>query len=73
MSAAKKRGPGRPAFDDGTAKTGVFAIRLSAEERAAIDAAAAHAGIPVTQWARESLLRAALTRSLSTSAPKAHP
>ena len=57
MSAAK-RGPGRPSFAEGTAKTGVFAIRLSSEERAVIAAAAERAGKPVTQWAREVLLAA---------------
>ena len=60
MSAVAKRGPGRPAFPNGKAKTGVFAIRLSEDERDAIDAAAARAGMPVTQWAREALLAAAL-------------
>ena len=49
MRADKKVGPGRPAFAEGTARTGVFTIRLSDEERA---------GKPVTQWAREMLLAA---------------
>jgi predicted HicB family RNase H-like nuclease len=57
--SARKRGPGRPAFAEGTARTGVFAIRLSDEDRAAIEAAAERAGKPVTQWAREALLVAA--------------
>jgi uncharacterized protein (DUF1778 family) len=57
---ARKRGPGRPAFAKGTAKTGMFAIRLSDEERKAIEAAADRAGKPVTQWAREVLLAAAI-------------
>lgn len=58
MSEREKRGPGRPPKATGTAKVGVFAIRLSAEDRAAIEAAAARAGKPVTQWAREALLAA---------------
>jgi uncharacterized protein (DUF1778 family) len=57
--SADKRGPGRPAFKEGTAKTGVFAIRLSDEERAAIETAADRAGKPVTQWARDILVHAA--------------
>jgi uncharacterized protein (DUF1778 family) len=57
---APKRGPGRPAFAEGTAKTGMFAIRLSDEERTAIESAAERAGKPVTQWAREALLTAAI-------------
>jgi hypothetical protein len=59
VKPAKKRGPGRPAFAEGTAKTAVFAIRLSDDERAAIDSAADRASKPVTQWAREALLAAA--------------
>jgi predicted HicB family RNase H-like nuclease len=58
VKADKKLGPGRPAFAEGTARTGVFTIRLSDEERAAIVVAAEHAGKPVTQWARETLLLA---------------
>jgi hypothetical protein len=61
VSAREKRGPGRPAFAEGTAKTGVFAMRLSAEERAEIETAAERAGKPTTQWAREVLL--AMARS----------
>jgi uncharacterized protein (DUF1778 family) len=59
VRADKKAGPGRPAFADGTARTGVFAIRLSDEERAAIEAAAERADKPVTQWARDILVSAA--------------
>jgi hypothetical protein len=58
VRADKKVGPGRPAFAEGTARTGVFTIRLSDEERAAIKAGAERAGKPVTQWAREMLLAA---------------
>ena len=44
---------------DGTARTGVFAIRLSDEERGAIEMAAGRAGKPITQWARDVLIEAA--------------
>jgi len=56
-----KRGPGRPPMREGTAKTGVFAIRLSEYERGAIEMAAGRAGKPITQWAREILVKAALS------------
>jgi uncharacterized protein (DUF1778 family) len=54
-----KRGPGRPAFKEGTARTGVFTLKVTEDERAAIDAAAERGGKPVTQWARRALLAAA--------------
>jgi len=47
---------GATGFRGGTARTGVFAIRLSDEERAAIEAAAERAGKQVTQCARDQLL-----------------
>jgi uncharacterized protein (DUF1778 family) len=53
------RGPGRPAFREGTARTAVFTLKLSDEERAMINAAAERASTPVSQWAREALLAAA--------------
>jgi predicted HicB family RNase H-like nuclease len=53
-----KRGPGRPAFEEGTARTAVFTLKVSDQERAAFAAAAARAGKPVSQWAREALLAA---------------
>jgi transposase-like protein len=61
-AATKKRKPrmGRPPKPEGTARTGVFAFKLSEEERAAIVAAAERAGKPVTQWARETLLTSGL-------------
>lgn len=59
---AVKRGPGRPPKPDGTAKVGMFTLRLSEDERDEIEAAAARAGKPVSQWARETLLASALTR-----------
>jgi hypothetical protein len=59
MKAAKPK-MGRPRLPDGTARTEVFAIKLSAEERAQIDATAERAGKHVTQWARDALIRATL-------------
>lgn len=37
----------------------MFAVRLTADEHAAIEAAAARDGKPVSQWARDVLLSAA--------------
>jgi predicted HicB family RNase H-like nuclease len=56
--SARKRGPGRPAFTEGTARTVVFTLKVSEEERESIEVAAERAGKPVTQWAREALLAA---------------
>lgn len=55
--AAKPR-MGRPPLPEGMVKT-VFTVRVTEAERAAIMAAAADAGKPVTQWAREALLERA--------------
>ena len=64
MSAARgKRGPGRPAFEEGTARTAVFTLKVSDQERAAFDAAAERAGKSLSQWAREALLTAAASRA----------
>ena len=57
--SGERKGPGRPAFRDGTARTGVFTLKLSDEERAAINAAAKRSGKSVSQWAREALLLSA--------------
>lgn len=57
MSAAK-RAPGRPPKPEGTAKVGMFTLRLSEDERLAIEAAAERAGKSVSQWARDALVRA---------------
>ena len=60
MKVPQRRGPQRPAVAEGAAKTVAFVMRVSAEERAAIEAAADRAGVPVSRWAREALLSAAL-------------
>jgi len=49
---------GRPPLGD-RAKGIVFTIRMSADERDEIVAAAERDGKPVTQWARETLLASA--------------
>jgi hypothetical protein len=51
---------GRPALGDGLARVPAFTVRLSEGERAAVYAAAEKAGKPVTQWAREAIVAAAL-------------
>lgn len=38
--------------------TVIFSIRMSADERALIEAAAERAGVAASDWAREALLRA---------------
>ena len=63
----RKRGPGRPACAEGTAKTGVSAIRLSDEERTLIAEAADRVGKPVTQRARETLLAAVRVQTATES------
>lgn len=57
MSATKAR-MGRPPLGD-RARAAIFTLRLSAEERDALDAAAERAGKPVTKWARDALLMVA--------------
>jgi uncharacterized protein (DUF1778 family) len=49
---------GRPSLGD-RARGDVFTLRLTKEERAALDIAAERAGKPVTQWARDALLAVA--------------
>lgn len=47
---------GRPPLPKGTARQ-VFALRLTAAERTAIEDAAKLARMPVTQWARMMILQ----------------
>jgi len=49
--------PGRPAT--GRQRTEQMVIRLTTDERTAIDAAAETSGQPTTVWSRSQLLRAA--------------
>jgi hypothetical protein len=50
---------GRPRLDAKAAKSAIFPIRLSREERAAIAVAAELAGMKDSEWARRALLAAA--------------
>lgn len=50
---------GRPPLPEGTAKTIVLTLRVSEAERDAIEAAAAQAGKPTSQWVREVLVERA--------------
>lgn len=51
---------GRPPLPEGEAKARMFCLRLSPDERAAIDVAAGTAGESASEWARRVLLAAAL-------------
>lgn len=59
MKRSKKRTAGRPPLPEGHAKASVLALRLTNDERAAIEAAAAQGGIALAQWARDALVAAA--------------
>jgi hypothetical protein len=58
MKATKPR-VGRPAVAKDKAKGSLLSVRLSADERAALDAAAERAGVKLSEWARRALLGAA--------------
>lgn len=49
---------GRPPKAPGDAKASTFSVRLRADERAAIEAAAERAGVWASEWARRVLLEA---------------
>jgi len=51
---------GRPPKNADDRKESMFCVRLTAEERQAIENAAASAGVPASQWARRALLSFAL-------------
>lgn len=61
----EKRKRGRPRKPDGQAHTGMFAVRLSDDERALLDKAAQHAGMPVTKWARGILISSAISMDVA--------
>ena len=61
--ATTKRGPGRPPLPPDQTKPGVFQIRLSNAERAEYQQAAESAGIPLAQWMRDRLSKAAKRES----------
>jgi hypothetical protein len=52
---------GRPPKKPGEAKGVMFCIRLTADEKAKIDAAAGRGGLGSSEWARAVLLSAAST------------
>jgi hypothetical protein len=56
----KKPRMGRPALPEGEARDIVFTLRLTEAERDALVSAAKRAGKPPTQWARESIVAAAV-------------
>lgn len=53
----KKKGPGRPTLDRGLGREVMLTVRLRAEEKAKIDEAAKKAGIKLSPWLRERILR----------------
>ena len=58
-----KRGPGRPPLPPDQTKPGVFQIRLSDAERAEFKEAADRAKLPMAQWMRDRLSKAAKRES----------
>ena len=59
MKRAAKPRMGRPPLSKGEAKEAVLSVRLSTEERMAIEQAAERAGRSPSEWARDALVRAA--------------
>jgi uncharacterized protein (DUF1778 family) len=53
-----KRGRGRPKMAPGEAKTFIFSIRVSVDERSLIEKTAEAEGMSSSDWAREVLLTA---------------
>ena len=62
MSVEKKARMGRPPLAEEDVRDVFFKIRVSPKERDEIVAAAEREGRPVTQWAREALIRLANNR-----------
>lgn len=58
-AAERRRGPGRPPMANGVAKLATFSVRLTPEERAALDAAATAVDLSSSEWARRVLVAAA--------------
>jgi len=54
--AAKKMG--RPPKPKGEAKAEVLTVRLTKDERRAVDSASRAAGLAVSEWSRAALIRA---------------
>ena len=53
--AALKRGPGRPPRADGAATSGIY-VRLTSDERSALESLAQHAGETLSAYARRILI-----------------
>ncbi len=53
-----KKKPGRPVVPKSLAKGTLLSVRFSGDERAALEAAAAAAGLTLSAWARGALLAA---------------
>ena len=49
---------GRPMMAPGQARNAVLSVRLTAAERAAVEAKAGAAGVSASDWAREALVAA---------------
>lgn len=64
-----KRGPGRPPVDAEQALSAIFSVRLSRDERQAVEEAAARAGKKAGAWARDVLL--AVIGGAAVDEPKA--
>ena len=58
MSADRRR-MGRPPLAEGKAKGSLLSVRLSPDERRALEGAAGRAGEKLSEWARKRLLAAA--------------
>ena len=50
------RGRGRPAMPAGAVRNDTLRIRVSAQELAAVQACADHAGLPLSTWVRQVML-----------------
>jgi hypothetical protein len=63
MAQPKPKRPGRPKLPKGDAKSSIVPIRLNAEDRKRVEAAARASNVTVSEWIR-STLAAAITASL---------
>jgi len=58
----KKRPRGRPKLPRGQGRGELLTLRVRADERARLEAAARKAGQPLSAWARDALLKGASGR-----------
>lgn len=54
---SKRRGPGRPKLPKGEARDAVLSVRLTKDEKRAMEREAADAGETLGDWCRSVLLR----------------